>query len=486
MSSESPPSAAAPTDSSATAMDVDASAADSAGAARPSRAAAAAPYSVDLLSLLKSAQLSNGLRHGDYERYRQYCARRIRRLRVALHHTAGKRNATPRPLPSAAQPAGNPLFLTLALTEAERCWAYAQQLAGERTDDTPRRRFHQLKRMRRAVHHSQALLDLCTHCADTRTRLQAEGYHAELSGAEAMERQHFERAARHFVHAQTVYRALSTAAGGGGDIAHISQERADAQNDQIRLSKYFQQQRKHAQSQGGAGARAGQHEDDDEDDDGEDGDKAGSSGGRRDAAAEEAALASYIAALDSDRANRAGSRVDAVQWLGEQLPVSSDRLAALLTRARSAEAEVSTGGGDAKHTAALAALYVEAGAVVKEELLEAKLEAHKANLNKLASYCHTQSATQQQHEHTQTRTHTRSGDGSLYSFHCSLTGSTGSLPPSFPSSLCLCVLACAGVCVVLCRATAGWWTLRCPLPPPLCSMHTQPQQRQTSGGCHAP
>ena len=370
MSAELDPSVA-----SSASMDVEGAAVTA--AARPS-----APHSVDLLSLLKSAQLSNGLRHGDYQRYRQYCTRRIRRLRVALHHTAGKRNPAPRPLPNVSTEPINPLFLTLTLTEAERCWAYAQQLAGERTDEAVRPRFHQLKRLRRAVQHSAALLELCAQCADQRTRVQAEAYHAELSGAEAMERHRYEHATRHFIHAQTLYRALSRAAGGGGDIAHISQERADAQNDQIRLSRYFQQHHKQAQRQQGT-----EPDEDDEDADDKDGPDAA-----RQQETEE--LASYIATLNSEAASRAGSRVDSVTWLGEQVAVSSDRLAALLTRARLIEAEVSSsGGGDANQFASLAALYVNAGAAVKEELLEAKLEAHRANLNKLSQYCHTQSAT---------------------------------------------------------------------------------------------
>ena len=37
--------------------------------------------SLDILAQVKAAQSTNGLRHSDYRRYRQYCARRLRRIR---------------------------------------------------------------------------------------------------------------------------------------------------------------------------------------------------------------------------------------------------------------------------------------------------------------------------------------------------------------------------------------------------------------------
>ena len=37
--------------------------------------------SLDILHLAKTSQMKNGLRHQDYRRYRQYCTRRLRRIR---------------------------------------------------------------------------------------------------------------------------------------------------------------------------------------------------------------------------------------------------------------------------------------------------------------------------------------------------------------------------------------------------------------------
>ena len=43
-----------------------------------------------VLETVKAAQLQNGLRHRDFQRYRQYCSRRLQRLRKSTKFTHGK------------------------------------------------------------------------------------------------------------------------------------------------------------------------------------------------------------------------------------------------------------------------------------------------------------------------------------------------------------------------------------------------------------
>lgn len=45
-----------------------------------------------VLRLVKEAQQKHGLRHDDFQRYRSYCSRRIRRLRCALNFLQGTKN----------------------------------------------------------------------------------------------------------------------------------------------------------------------------------------------------------------------------------------------------------------------------------------------------------------------------------------------------------------------------------------------------------
>ena len=42
------------------------------------------PLSLKVLSLIREQQQKHGLRHADYQRYRGYCSRRIRRIRKAV------------------------------------------------------------------------------------------------------------------------------------------------------------------------------------------------------------------------------------------------------------------------------------------------------------------------------------------------------------------------------------------------------------------
>lgn len=41
-------------------------------------------YALNILSLVKSSQNQNGLRHNDYARYHHYCIRKVHRLRKTL------------------------------------------------------------------------------------------------------------------------------------------------------------------------------------------------------------------------------------------------------------------------------------------------------------------------------------------------------------------------------------------------------------------
>ena len=44
-----------------------------------------------VLAAIKESQLQHGLRHGDYQRYRTYCSRRLRRIRKCVSQVQGVR-----------------------------------------------------------------------------------------------------------------------------------------------------------------------------------------------------------------------------------------------------------------------------------------------------------------------------------------------------------------------------------------------------------
>lgn len=83
-----------------------------------------------LLATIKAAQGAHGLAHGDYRRYRRYCARRLHRLRVTCKATHGKARYTPHPITAAAV-AAEPRLLEVPLMTAERAWAMAMEIKDE-------------------------------------------------------------------------------------------------------------------------------------------------------------------------------------------------------------------------------------------------------------------------------------------------------------------------------------------------------------------
>ena len=294
-----------------------------------------------VLSAVKVSRLSNGLRHDDHLRYRRYCSRRIARLRATLGWMAGPKAAVrPRPLPS---PLPSPLFLSLLLTEAERSWSFAQQLAGERSEEAPRKRFHQLKRLKRAVLHSTRLDEACQQVADARTQLQAEAYRADMSGSYAFERGDFALALQHFLHAKAVYTQLGQV--GGSDLAALCEERLAHQRDSIRMSRYFQRQQKRATGEGGAGrGRGGQQgeevgEDGDDDDVDVDGDGVGGVESAL-SSTSSSLLSSKLQLLVKERERAAAASLDTVEWMGRTVPVSNEKARLVLVRLQTLRDEV--------------------------------------------------------------------------------------------------------------------------------------------------
>ena len=131
--------------------------------------------SLDLFDLVRSSRNAHGLRHGDYLRYRQYCSRRLLRLRRSLKLTHGKGRYKPQPLE--LRMVRDPKHLMLPLFCCERAWAYAMQVKRENTAQEPRPRFHLLQRLNKAAKWSVVLSKLCAERGDKRTALEAEAYH---------------------------------------------------------------------------------------------------------------------------------------------------------------------------------------------------------------------------------------------------------------------------------------------------------------------
>lgn len=190
---------------------------------------------LEILQIIKESQQQHGLRHGDYQRYRGYCSRRLRRLRKTLGFKMGNRHKFIGKKITVEMLSDN-RYLLLVLMEAERAWSYAMQLKQEANTE-PRKRFHLLSRLRKAAKHSENLEKLCeSPNVDAKTKLEAQAYTAYLTGMVEFELQEWKRAMEAFNKCKTIYEKLASAF--TEEMAALYRQRVDEISPNIRYCAY--------------------------------------------------------------------------------------------------------------------------------------------------------------------------------------------------------------------------------------------------------
>lgn len=203
--------------------------------------------SLDILDIIKTAQSQHGLRHGDYGRYRQYCSRRLQRLRRSVGFTHGKGRYAKRPLEPAS--VRDMRHLMLPLFCAERAWAYAMQLKRENTQQEPRPHHHLLARLAKAAAWSDKLAGLCAARTDHRTELEAKAYAAFMAGNLRLEREDWAPALACFKSCETICTELSRVS--LAEQAHLYSQMVAEVEPSLRFCAY------NLQRLGGSGGGAG-------------------------------------------------------------------------------------------------------------------------------------------------------------------------------------------------------------------------------------
>ncbi|KAL6259841.1 hypothetical protein P5V15_009751 [Pogonomyrmex californicus] len=167
-------------------------------------------YSLEILKIIKEAQQQHGLRHSDYQRYRGYCSRRLRRLRKVLKVPQGDRRHFKRKDITATM-VSEDKFLQVPLIMAERAWSFAMQLRQE-SNTEPRKKFHLISRLKKAAAYSLQLQELIENInCDARTKLEAQAYVAWMNGSLQFELQLWKQAMENLQKAQVVYGNLASA-----------------------------------------------------------------------------------------------------------------------------------------------------------------------------------------------------------------------------------------------------------------------------------
>ncbi|XP_055383774.1 signal recognition particle subunit SRP68 [Condylostylus longicornis] len=171
-------------------------------------------FTLEVLRHIKVAQQQHGLRHGDYQRYRGYCSRRIRRLRKALKFPQGEKRHFKRrdvTIINLTGKGADERFIHIPLICAERAWSYAMQLRQE-VNTEPRKKFHLVSKLRKACVYALQLQELCnTDVFDARTKLETEAYVAWMHGTLHFELSLWKSAAEHLKKAQVIYENLAQA-----------------------------------------------------------------------------------------------------------------------------------------------------------------------------------------------------------------------------------------------------------------------------------
>ncbi|XP_060581719.1 signal recognition particle subunit SRP68-like, partial [Ruditapes philippinarum] len=74
-------------------------------------------------------------------------------------------------------------YVHLPLFSAERAWSYAMQLKSEANTE-PRKRFHMISKLKKAVVYAEELYTLCEHDkCDARTKLESQAYRHYMRGS---------------------------------------------------------------------------------------------------------------------------------------------------------------------------------------------------------------------------------------------------------------------------------------------------------------
>ncbi|CAM9335457.1 unnamed protein product [Choristocarpus tenellus] len=306
--------------------------------------------SLKVHEVIKECQNQNGIRHGDYQRYRQYCSRRLKRVRSSrdVKFLFGKgKNFVPKEL--TADVATTSRHLEIPLMMAERAWAYAMLKKQESAKAPYRFTHHMMKRLSKAAKWAKDLEMLCAETADERSCLEASSYSAWMSGNVLLEKEAWEEALEFFSTAHRICEEL-------GKVGHIEDQdlfthRVEEMEPILRYCRY------NIQSSGKDGnkVKSGEAEAQLL----EMGRGVGGAGGGD-------LLAAKLESVLAEARKKQAHALDSVEWRGQRVPVRSEVLRVALVKADELAKRILSNGECDKGTTAGASVVTGAeGGVAK-------------------------------------------------------------------------------------------------------------------------
>jgi len=166
------------------------------------------PFSLKVLKIIKEFQNLHGLKHDDYQRYRQYCTRRLQRMYKGLKFTHGSKKFQNKKITQEFL-VKDIRYLQIILVRAERAWAYAMDLK-QFANTESRKQVHLKAKLKKAVQYAEELEAQCVLLkCDTSTQLEAKAYCLYMKGMLQFEQGTWQLALQSFTGSRQIYEKLS-------------------------------------------------------------------------------------------------------------------------------------------------------------------------------------------------------------------------------------------------------------------------------------
>jgi len=166
------------------------------------------PFSLKVLKIIKEFQNLHGLKHDDYQRYRQYCTRRLQRMYKGLKFTHGSKKFQNKKITQEFL-VKDIRYLQIILVRAERAWAYAMDLK-QFANTESRKQVHLKAKLKKAVQYAEELEAQCVLLkCDTSTQLEAKAYCLYMKGMLQFEQGTWQVALQSFTGSRQIYEKLS-------------------------------------------------------------------------------------------------------------------------------------------------------------------------------------------------------------------------------------------------------------------------------------
>ncbi|KAN0000796.1 hypothetical protein ACTFIZ_001233 [Dictyostelium cf. discoideum] len=171
-------------------------------------------FHLDILNFSQTSQIQFGLRLQDYKKYRQYCSKRIQRLRSQLRKQYGKKNYVNKIVLNGSEETEKQIndvrYLQIALLKTERAWSYAMDLKAQfEKDNDSRIGFHMNRRFGKASRNSIQLYEICKLVADQYTIIEAHAYSSWMASSLSLIKLDFKKALEEINISKTIYEKLS-------------------------------------------------------------------------------------------------------------------------------------------------------------------------------------------------------------------------------------------------------------------------------------